>query len=78
MDLLIVDMEAVASDKMVKRTCPVCSKSVGSNADHRYCVLELFKTNKIKSVKEWEKMSIVRRRICVKVSETLKETPCVE
>ena len=36
--------------------CPVCSESVGE-ADHRFCLLELLKSGKIKSVHEWERMS---------------------
>jgi hypothetical protein len=76
MDLFASQEECGESQyKMIKRICPVCSQSVPApeGADHRNCVLELFKTNKIKSVAEWEKMSIVRRRISVKKSETRKE-----
>lgn len=36
--------------------CPVCKKEVGAGSDHRWCLVELFKTNVIKSVAEWEAM----------------------
>ena len=32
--------------------CTGCKKGLGE--DHRWCLVELFKTNKIRSVKEWE------------------------
>lgn len=35
--------------------CPVCKKDVG-NTDHRWCLVELFKSNVIKTVAEWEAM----------------------
>ena len=34
-------------------TCPVCKKDAG---DHRNCLVELFKSNVIKTVAEWEAM----------------------
>lgn len=36
--------------------CPVCSKQVTNDTDHRTCVFELFKTNVIQSVAEWRVM----------------------
>lgn len=61
------------TNTMIKRVCPVCSRSVPApDGDHRQCVLELFKTNRIQSVKDWEKMSIVRRKIVVPASEVMK------
>jgi len=35
--------------------CPVCKKPIGE--DHRWCVFELLKTNKIQDVAQWEEMS---------------------
>lgn len=35
--------------------CPVCNKPIG--VDHRMCVFELFKSNRIQTVQEWENMS---------------------
>ena len=35
--------------------CIVCSK--GRGEDHRWCLVSLFKENKIKTVKEWEEAS---------------------
>lgn len=46
----------------IRRICPVCSKKVG-DADHRWCLIELFKTNRIQSVRDWELLCIVRKRI---------------
>lgn len=37
--------------------CPICNISIDAGVDHRWCLVELFKTNRIKSVKEWEDMS---------------------
>lgn len=53
---------------MLKRVCPICSAPVPApeGRDHRACVIQLFRENRIKSVKDWEKMSIVRRRISVR------------
>ena len=52
-------------------TCPLCSKPTGPDTDHRSCVLELFKTNKIQSVKDWEALckpkTIVKQRIRVRI-----------
>ena len=36
--------------------CPVCKQTPGSGTDHRLCLFELFKTNVIKSVSDWETM----------------------
>lgn len=35
--------------------CPVCSCNIGE-ADHRMCLVELFRNDTIKSVADWEKM----------------------
>jgi hypothetical protein len=37
--------------------CPVCTKVLGGDTDHRWCLVELFKTNRIKSVQEWKELS---------------------
>lgn len=46
----------------VRRICPVCNQKV-PGPDHRWCLVELFKNNRIQSVRDWELMSIVRKRI---------------
>ena len=33
--------------------CPVCFKEPGSGADHRWCLAQLFRENRIQSVDEW-------------------------
>lgn len=33
--------------------CPICSKQ-RNESSHRDCILQLFRENKIKSLKEWE------------------------
>jgi len=40
----------------IKMPCPVCNQPPASGADHRWCLVELFKTNRIKSVNEWEEL----------------------
>lgn len=45
--------------------CVHCGK--GASEDHRWCLVELFKTNKIKTVKEWEEMSRVKKPRRVRV-----------
>jgi hypothetical protein len=53
--------------------CPVCNQSPASGADHRWCLVELFKTNRIQSVTDWEEMSkpktIVKRTIKVRIAK---------
>ena len=36
--------------------CPIC-KQKPEGVDHRLCLFELFKTNAIKSVADWEALS---------------------
>lgn len=36
--------------------CPVCEMPIGEN-DHRWCVLDLLKSGKIKTASEWTKMA---------------------
>lgn len=47
--------------------CPHCKQSSTTVADHRWCIVELFKTNVIQSVAQWEALSkpktIVKGRI---------------
>jgi hypothetical protein len=49
--------------------CPVCKKPIGE--DHRWCVFELLKTNKIQDVSQWEEMSrpktIIKGKIKVRI-----------
>ena len=51
--------------------CPVCLKI---ESDHRPCVLELFKTDKIQSIKEWEEMSKPKKRRIIKAMIPLEQT----
>ena len=50
--------------------CPVCNRPANTD-NHRTCLVELFKTNKIQSVKDWEELckpkTIVKRRIKARV-----------
>lgn len=63
------------NDKM-KRLCPVCQLPVPNpGGDHRFCLVELFKTNRIQCIQDWMKMSIVRTRIRVPAAETTRERP---
>lgn len=38
-------------------SCIVCSRDVGESAQHRECVLTLFKEKRIKSVQDWIQLS---------------------
>lgn len=54
--------------------CPVCSQPVAGGADHRMCVLSLFKSNKIQTVEEWTAMAtkpetIIKGRIRIRVTQ---------
>jgi hypothetical protein len=53
--------------------CPVCKKPIGE--DHRWCVFELLRDNKIQDVSQWEEMSkpktIVKGKIKVRIPKEL-------
>ena len=54
--------------------CPVCSKPIEGDADHRVCVFTLFKENAIQSVEEWEKMAakpatVVKGRVRIRITK---------
>ena len=49
-------------------SCIVCTRDVSDSAQHRACILQLFKETKIKSIQDWITMSskpktIVKRRV---------------
>jgi hypothetical protein len=54
--------------------CPVCNQSPASgagDADHRWCLVELFKSNTIKSVADWEALckpkTTIKRKVKARV-----------
>lgn len=50
------------------KTCPVCKLAVGPDMNHRNCVLDLFKQDKIQNVKEWEAMcKAPPKRVVIKI-----------
>jgi hypothetical protein len=56
--------------------CPVCNQSPGSGAagaDHRWCLVELFKTNRIKSIADWQELckpkTIVKGKVKVRIAK---------
>lgn len=54
--------------------CPVCSKPIEGDVDHRVCVFTLFKENAIQSVEEWEKMAakpttVVKGRVRIRITK---------
>jgi hypothetical protein len=55
--------------------CPVCYLEPGSGADHRFCLVELFRSGKIQSIAEWSELSrakpktYVKRRVIVKIKK---------
>jgi hypothetical protein len=52
-------------------TCPICTKPPTGEADHRWCLVELFKTNKIQKVSDWEAMckpkTIIKGRVKIRL-----------
>ena len=38
-------------------SCIVCSRDVSQSAEHRECLLHLFRTTQIKSIHEWIRLS---------------------
>jgi hypothetical protein len=38
-------------------SCIVCSRDLGKSAEHRECLLQLFKESKIKSIGDWITLS---------------------
>ena len=44
-------------------SCIVCTRDLGNSAEHRECVITLFKEKKIKSVQDWIQMSSKPRTI---------------
>jgi hypothetical protein len=38
-------------------SCIVCSRDIGKSAEHRECLLQLFKECKIKGVADWIRLS---------------------
>jgi hypothetical protein len=48
--------------------CIVCTRDISKSADHRECILQLFKETKIKSISDWIRLSskprtILKRRV---------------
>lgn len=64
-------------------SCIVCSRDVGESAQHRECVLTLFKEKRIKSVQDWIQLStkpkpktIIKGRVVRRLERaTSVETP---
>jgi hypothetical protein len=49
------------------KVCSECNKSVETE-DHRWCLVKLFKENKIQSLEDWQKMcKEVARRVKIRV-----------
>lgn len=54
--------------------CPICRTEPGSGNDHRYCLAQLFRENRIKSIREWEDMckksqTIIKGKVIIKVKK---------
>lgn len=54
--------------------CPICRYEPGSGHDHRYCLAQLFRENRIKSIREWEDMckkpkTIIKGKVTIKVKK---------
>ena len=54
--------------------CPICRTEPESGNDHRYCLVQLFRENRIKSIQEWRDMckkpqTIIKGRVTIKVKK---------
>ena len=38
-------------------SCVVCNRDIGKSAEHRECILQLFKSSSIKSISDWIALS---------------------
>jgi hypothetical protein len=54
-------------------SCPICNQPPASGTDHRWCLVELFKTNRIQSVADWEALckpkTIIKKKIKVHIKK---------
>jgi hypothetical protein len=63
-------------------SCIVCSRDISKSAEHRECLLQLFKASKIQSIGDWIRLSskpktIIRGRVVRLLEQaTNAETPC--
>jgi hypothetical protein len=53
-------------------SCVVCSRDIDKSAEHRECLLQLFKESKIKSIGDWIEMSIPKTIIKGRVVRLLE------
>jgi hypothetical protein len=53
-------------------SCIVCSRDLGKSAEHRECLLQLFKESKIKSIGDWIEMSMPKTVIKGRVFRQLE------
>ena len=53
-------------------SCVVCSRDVSQSAEHRECLLQLFKESKIKSIGDWITLSIPKTIIKGRVFRLLE------
>jgi hypothetical protein len=53
--------------------CPVCNQPPASGVDHRWCLVELFKTDRIKSIADWEALckpkTIIKKKIKARIAK---------
>jgi hypothetical protein len=63
-------------------SCIVCSRDISKSAEHRECLLQLFKETKIKHISDWIRLSskpktILKGRVVRRLEPaTNAETPC--
>jgi hypothetical protein len=53
-------------------SCVVCSRDLGKSAEHRECLLQLFKESKIKSIGDWIELSMPKTIIKGRVVRLLE------
>ena len=54
--------------------CPICLTEPGSGNDHRYCLVQLFREKKIKTIAEWQEMckkpkTVIKGRTVIKIKK---------
>ena len=57
--------------------CLHCHKG-RAEADHRFCLVELFKTNSIQGLKDWEKQGEYHGFELLRASPTFKAAACIQ
>ena len=77
MDSFVSDSIFRIQSKMSHFACIECNANLGE-VDHRWCLVRLFKTNAIKSVKEWEEKSQYNGYLRAREKPDYKAAACIQ